>query len=567
MALRAPEPMVNSLRARLALRAALDSLRGQSDPDPPSLLAWSQQHRFFGGQPMAVPHPLHEIYDSTADYLVFMKGAQIGASEYGVNLAMWTADTRRAGRGNALYVMPSGASVGDFVQARVDSAIEGSPYLSDRVRPVTGGRSKDPDKVGLKHIGAGYTYWRTAGGRGSLKSVDADTVILDEYDEMHDRALALARHRTDSSLAPMLRIISTPTYPGGGVDREYLGGTQSRYLIACPMCATEQPLDWEQNVDGNQRVCRECRSSLEGAIAAAWDGDRPGRWQPRNPDAPYPSYSLSRLYRPSVDIAAIREALESSDVTKQQEAWNQDLGLPFSPPGGQLSREELRRLCTAPFTFAQIAGVQGCTMGVDVGVRMHVWITWTGAGEDGITRRYLVAAEEVDSFEAVDALMTRYGVVCAVVDARPDLHAAQAFKAAHRGRVYLAEYVNGRMPPLIRDGSEPDPKRQYIVQVDRTGALDAFSGLLRSEGLTFPVDAESKPGLFAHLEAPVRKLERDAQGNPRAVYDEGSRPDHFAHAGTYCELASFIANVMPQTGTYDPRDLSVLGQWERGGYQ
>ena len=37
-------------------------------------------------------------------------------------------------------------------------------------------------------------------------------------------------------------------------------------------------------------------------------------------------------------------------------------------------------------------------------------------------------------------------------------------------------------------------------------------------------------------------------------------------AGLYCELASYIATVMPQADTFDPRGLSSIGAWEREGY-
>ncbi|MEX2596954.1 MAG: hypothetical protein WEC59_08490, partial [Salibacteraceae bacterium] len=72
----------------------------------------------------------------------------------------------------------SGEHVGDFVQAHVHPAIEQSAYLSSRVR--LGGSTRDPDKVGLRRLGPGYTYWCTAGSRPGLKSVPVDTLVLDE---------------------------------------------------------------------------------------------------------------------------------------------------------------------------------------------------------------------------------------------------------------------------------------------------------------------------------------------------------------------------------------------------
>src|SRR5690606_20387807 len=111
-------------------------------------------------------------------------------------------------------------------------AIDQSPYLSTLVR--ASGATRDPDKVGLRRIGAGYTYWRTSGSRAGLKSVPADTLILDEYDEMPEGTLALARHRLDSSTEPQVRVLSTPTYVGAGIHQEYERGDQREFFILCP---------------------------------------------------------------------------------------------------------------------------------------------------------------------------------------------------------------------------------------------------------------------------------------------------------------------------------------------
>ena len=114
---------------------------------------WSQLRRTFNGIPMEIPGPLRSIYLDLAPRVVVMKGAQVGISEWAINLSLWTADIGHAGRGNALYIMPSGATVGDFVQARVNPAIQESDYLRQRIRPD--GSTKDPDKVGLRRVGQG----------------------------------------------------------------------------------------------------------------------------------------------------------------------------------------------------------------------------------------------------------------------------------------------------------------------------------------------------------------------------------------------------------------------------
>src|SRR5690606_11569424 len=106
---------------------------------------------------------------------------------------------------------------------------------------------------------------------------------------------------------------------------------------------------------------------------------------------------------------------------------------------------------------------------------------WSGAME-----RYLVAALELDAFEQLDEVMRRFGVMACVVDAHPELHAAQQFQRRWAGRVFLADYVRDRMPPQIHWGADPDPKRRHRVQVDRTAVMDAVASAVRDGIISFP---------------------------------------------------------------------------------
>jgi hypothetical protein len=342
-------------------------------------------------------------------------------------------------------------------------------------------------------------------------------------------------------------------------------------MLACP-CGTRQALEWAKNVevvDGvHTRVCVSCRAPIEDVIREAWDGDgTAGEWVAQLPQDEHHSYHLPQLYRPEADLDAIAKALRSSDITGLQEGWNQHLGLPFSPPGGQLSYEELHRASVnTPFTAAEIAGVQGCWMGIDVGTKLHCWVEWASdRWSPGVLQRYLVAAAELDDFAEADALMRRYAVDMCVVDANPELRAAQQFKRDHPGRVFLAHYLAGQMPPAVHDASEQDERRRFSVSVDRTGVMDATAAGIRDGTVLLPSDAESIPGLYAHLQAPVRRLVPDANGNPRGVYDEGARADHYYHAAVYAELAIYIARRAQPARQSAPRwNPMDIGAWDRG---
>ena len=60
---------------------------------------------FLDGIPMELIPALEAIYKDDHPFLVIQKSAQVFACEFLVNTALWAADTKQGGRGNALYVV------------------------------------------------------------------------------------------------------------------------------------------------------------------------------------------------------------------------------------------------------------------------------------------------------------------------------------------------------------------------------------------------------------------------------------------------------------------------------
>src|SRR5581483_9409256 len=74
---------------------------------PDNLLYWAEAHRRIGGRPMSVPPALHAIYQDQHPFLVVRKPSQVGLTEFDLNLALHSADTVYADRGNVLYLLPT----------------------------------------------------------------------------------------------------------------------------------------------------------------------------------------------------------------------------------------------------------------------------------------------------------------------------------------------------------------------------------------------------------------------------------------------------------------------------
>lgn len=503
--------------------------------NPDSLLDWSLAYRSFRGRPMRLIPALRELYDDRHDFVVIQKAAQVGISEFLINTALWAADTRQGDRGNALYVMPTQTQVNDFSQARLDKAIAESDYLSARLHPPPPQKG-GPARVQLKRLGKGYIYSRGADSRKQLTSVDADVVLLDEYDLMGEGVLELAQKRLASSQLRWLRVASTPRLPEAGINELFLHSDQRYYFLKCPACGHTQRLEWEHNVDLERAilVCRraDCRKPLDLRM--------PGKWEAARPGNDYHGYHLNRLYSPWTDLRAMIRASRSTTPAALQEFHNSDLGETFVPPGGQLSIGDLDA-CRRDYDWhdAEMGWHEPTDMGVDVGVVLHV-VVRTRRDDQGHTR--LLFAGEIASFEALDELMEMYRVRVCVVDALPETHKAREFARRWRSKVYLAYYNR-------HQGDHEWSKEAHgtqMVNADRTSALDEMVDRFKHGVAELPSNARELGGVkengigeyYRQMTAQKRLLEQDAQGNWVRRYVDQGKPDHYAHAEVYCLLAS-----------------------------
>lgn len=180
----------------------------------------------------------------------------------------------------------------------------------------------------------------------------------------------------------------------------------------------------------------------------------------------------------------------------------------------------------------------GTYMGVDVGIKLHVVIRQR-LEED---RNRALFIGEVDTFEELAELMTRYDVRRCVVDALPDIHKAREFARAWPGKVWLAYYGRQGGDHNWVKGKGSDVA---TVHINRVQALGEMFDLFHKGKAELPSDARHLGGRVQHgigeyyreMMALKRTLEENAQGNWVARYVSECRADHYAHAELYCMLA------------------------------
>src|SRR5690606_21802674 len=205
---------------------------------------WAELYRVMG-PPVPGPfgykyHPcLYEMHDAweTHDTIVGQKAAQMGYTEWAMNMAFYSMDIRGL---DVLYVLPTASDASDFSSGRFDPALENSQYLRDFF--------KDVNNVGMKRAGTTTLYVRGSHSRSKLKSIPTGVIMFDELDEMPRNTVALAKERQSGQFETLTLFLSTPTIEDFGINFQFKLSTQEYYHFKCPGCGRLITLNEEESL-------------------------------------------------------------------------------------------------------------------------------------------------------------------------------------------------------------------------------------------------------------------------------------------------------------------------------
>jgi phage terminase large subunit GpA-like protein len=255
-------------------------------PDPIFTLdKWADNYRFLSQRAAAEPGRwrtsrtpyLREIMrelssDSPTQHIVFMKGAQIGGSECGLN---WIGYVIDHSPGPMLAVQPTVDLARRFSKQRIEPLIEESERLRSKIRPA---KERDSGNTMFsKEFPGGILLITGANSAVGLRSMPARFLFLDEVDaypqnvdeEGNPIALAEARTRTYKRNRKILEV-STPTIQGrSNIENSYEKSDKRRFHLPCPYCQFMQPLEfkqlkWEPNDPATTYYeCIDCQGKIE----------------------------------------------------------------------------------------------------------------------------------------------------------------------------------------------------------------------------------------------------------------------------------------------------------------
>jgi hypothetical protein len=489
-------------------------------------------------------HPwLKEMHDSKAEKNVGQKAAQMGFTEWALNMTFFKIDVEGV---SCLYILPTDGNAGEFSAGRFDPALELSPHLQGLFSHVK--------NVGHKRAGQYSLYVRGSRSRSELKSIPCGFLVFDELDEMMQKNIPLALERSSGQMKSQVLMISTPTIDKFGINKEFNETTKEHFFFKCPCCGKLTELVYpeclvltgesisDQGLKNSYYQCKECQGTLPHETKTDWLST--GIYVPEYSDRDARGFTVNQMYS-SADagspykfaISALKAKLDPTDAT---EFFNSKLGLTYTADGARVTDSNIIE-CTGEFTKGP-GRLRVVTMGVDVGKFLHVEIDeWSLPSHktpgvdwnDEATPRVLLETT-VEDFAQLDNFMRDYQVLGCVVDRHPETRAAYQFATRFWNYVLLCMYGRGIYGKQVQLGSEVE----HTITVDRTSWLDLSLGRFRNHTISLPLDLSTD--YKEHIKEPIRVYGRDADGNPTGRY-ESAGPDHFAHARNYAEIALTLA--------------------------
>ena len=479
-----------------------------------------------------------EIARDTFNEKITMKSAQCGVSEMFVAEAIHDAGY---GERNALYTMPAGEQMQQFVDSRARQAILVNPKLA---MLVSGTLNLKKFSLSNKQI-----YFRGVQKRRQIISVDVSSLYADEIDEYEEEAtINTLTKRLGASANPKKRYFSTPSFHGTGISLFYYGsddgkerGSDQRvWTIRCEHCGKyNEDLIWGENtIDLNDSlskyssyqpnvvvVCRKCKKQIDRLANGMWVAKFPSLSNVRH------GYHISKLFSPTGNLNQILIDLQSP--LKEQETYNSDLGLPYEPKGSRLTDSAIDAARGSHLLVRQTH--LETFAGIDIGNKIHA----IAGLYDENQRIKVIGAQELDGWEDMPYFFSDYNVKSAVIDMNPDKKEAMEFQEEREGVKlgYFAQHLENTKDQFTVGDDES------VIAINRTLMMMFVSDLIYNKRIVLPIDIATVRSFYEHLKSPVKAQKENIHGEMVTFYPKTKGADHYYFSLLYLLVASMFKSL------------------------
>lgn len=288
------------------------------EPDPTLTISeWADEYRVLDKQASdeagrwrtdRTPYS-REIMDCLGPYspesmVVWMKGAQIGASETAINATGFWMDMSP---GPIMYLLPIESDSKDMVDTRIDPMVRSCERLESKVLLRDGGGKRSTTL--RKRFPGGILYMMNAKSKSGLRMRPVEKLVLDEVDAYEEDLggegdpVKLAIQRTVNFAHRKVYAISTPTIAGRSrIEKLFKNSDQRYYYVPCPLCGHKQHLRWQQlkwesgKPETVQYECESCGDRFDEHHKTRMLAE--GEWIAHTPENRVRGYHLNSLYSP-----------------------------------------------------------------------------------------------------------------------------------------------------------------------------------------------------------------------------------------------------------------------------
>lgn len=426
-------------------------------------------------------------HEDGIDTIVFMKSAQVGATEILNNILGYTMD---CDPGPWLILQPTLEMGSAWSKDRLAPMLRDTQSL---VELVSDKRSRESDNTILhKKFPGGHLTVAGANSPASLASRPIRGVLADEVDRYPASAgtegdpLALAFKRTTTFWNKKRYVCSTPTIAGiSRIEAAFAESDQRFYWVPCPECGEHQVLKWanvqwpKDKPELADYVCDHCGAVIPHTKKGQML--RGGEWRATQETRKIAGFHISELYSPWVTWAQMAvEFLEAKKHTQTLKTWtNTALGQVWTEQGDELSADRIYSRATSYDKAPEWVLCVTCAVDVQ-GDRIEIDSKGWGLDHESATLSHDVFYGDpgrLELWKRLDQhLATRFEtddgrqlpVACTVIDSGGHYtDAVYRYVAKKAGRrVFAIKGVGGPGRPIV---DRPGRKNKHNVQVFPVG--------------------------------------------------------------------------------------------------
>lgn len=568
-------------------------LEGFRPPPNETIDEWADKNRILSskssGEPgrwktSRVPYTreiCHELSpQSHSDSVVWMKGAQVAATETGMNFILYTID-RSPGPIIALY--PTIDMGKKYSRIRLQPAIEACKSLTTKIKD---NRSRDSGNTILQKDFPGGTLVITGANSASgLRSMSMRFGHCDEIDAYPENVdgegdpLYLLEKRFANFQRKKILYSSTPTIKGiSRIGKKFRESDQRYYYVPCPKCGKHQIIKWENikyTNDDPDTVYLQCIHCDEKILEhhKTWMLEN-GKWIRHNPKLKRPGFHLSALYSPLGWYTwkqAVKEHIESIGDPLLRQVWiNTVLGEEWDDEAeSTIDTHFLQSRCER-YDAPVPSGVVFLTAGGDVqddrievfiygwGARYECWLIDSAVFFGSPDHEEVWA--EVDDYLQIRRMHksgVSVGIAWSLIDSQGhSTDAVYAFckKRLHR-KIFAIKGLSGAGKAVIYSVRKNKEKGAYLVCIGTHQAKDFLYAQLKikTPGPGYIHFPEGVPAaFFEQLTAEKKKYKREG-GKQVSFYDcpPGKRNealDGFVYALGALKMSKVDLNLLASKG-------------------